>query len=87
MQTAARLYPESAAASLNAANVAIASNKLAEAQMWLVKVGNQPAAIHARGVLAAKQGDYATARRLFTEAARQGIQESTEALDLLPQAE
>lgn len=87
MQTAACLYPESAVASLNAANVAIASNKLAEAQMWLVKAGNQPAAIHARGVLAAKQGDYATARRLFTEAASQGIQESTEALDLLPQAE
>lgn len=85
MQTAARLYPDSPAANLNAANLALEANQLAEAKALLYNAGDLPASQYARGVLAAKLGDFTTARRLFEVAAQKGISEATEALHILSQ--
>ena len=85
MQTAARLYPDSPAANLNAANLALEANQLTEAKALLYNAGDLPASQYARGVLAAKLGDFTTARRLFEVAAKKGISEATEALHILSQ--
>ena len=85
MQTAARLYPDSPAANLNAANIALEANQLAEAKALLYNAGDLPASQYARGVLAAKLGDFTTARRFFEVAAQKGISEATEALHILSQ--
>ncbi len=82
-QTAVRLFPDSPEANLNSANVALREDRLDEAEKYLAKAGNSGAAVHARGVLAAKRYDYATARTLFQQAEAAGVKESTEALKLL----
>lgn len=84
-QTAVRLFPDSPEANLNSANVALRENRLDEAEKYLAKAGTSAAATHARGVLAAKRNDYATARTLFQEAEAAGVKESTEALKVLPE--
>lgn len=84
-QTAVRLFPNSPEANLNSANVALRENRLDEAEKYLANAGTSAAATHARGVLAAKRYDYATARKLFKEAEAAGVKESTEALGVLPE--
>lgn len=73
LQTAARMYPEDTTANLNAANCALQSGDLTEAARYLAKAGDTPQAAYARGILAAKQGDYAAASEEFTKAAAGGI--------------
>ncbi len=84
-QTAVRLFPDSPEANLNSANVSLRENRLDEAEKYLANAGTSAAATHARGVLAAKRYDYATARKLFQEAEAAGVKESTEALKVLPE--
>ena len=82
-QTAVRLFPDSPEANLNSANVALRENRLKEAAAYLAKAGDAPAAEHARGVLAAKEGHYDEARRCFTAASKAGVPEASEALSIL----
>lgn len=72
-ETAARMYPEDETANLNAGNSAVASGNFKLAASYLAKAGETPQAQYARGVLAAKQGDYAKAETYFAAAKRGGI--------------
>ncbi|MBD5288924.1 MAG: OmpA family protein [Bacteroides sp.] len=72
-QTAAKMYPEDETANLNAANCAIMRGDYQEATAYLAKAGDTPQATYARGVLAAKTGDYAKATQLFNKAGEMGI--------------
>lgn len=77
-ETAARLYPNSDVANLNAANSAMQRGDLVSAEMYLSKAGEIDAAIYARGVLSALKGDYAKALELF-KIASGTISEASEA--------
>lgn len=71
--TAARMYPNDETANLNAGNTAISRGDLTEAARYLAKAGDTPQAAYARGILAAKQGDYAQAEEMFAKAKAGGI--------------
>lgn len=71
--TAVRMYPLDPVANLNAANIAISRGHLQEAAAYLEKAGDSPEAEYARGVIAAKNGDYLLAQDLFNKAATGGI--------------
>lgn len=75
-ETAVRMYPDDPVANLNAANIAISRGNFDEAARFLDKAGNSPQAIYARGVLAAKKGEYDVARRFFNQAQKAGIDTS-----------
>ncbi len=81
--TAARMYPESAEASLNAANAAIRHGDLETARKYLAKAGESGEADYARGVVAAMEEDYAAARPLFESARAKGISEADYCLDYI----
>lgn len=83
--TAVRMYPDDAVANLNAANTAISRGELTRAATYLKKAGNTAQAEYARGVLAARTGDYKEAAARFAEAKRGGINtaKALEALEKL----
>lgn len=60
-EIAARMYPNDPTANINAAQASISRGDLASAEKFLSKVGNVPEAEYARGVLAAKKGQYENA--------------------------
>lgn len=64
-ETAVRMYPDDETANLNAAVIALRKDDLAAASRYLTKAGQSAEAQNARGVLAAKQGDYAAAETAF----------------------
>lgn len=64
-ETAVRLYPDDETANLNAAVIALRKDNLEVASRYLTKAGQSAEAQNARGVLAAKQGDYAAAETAF----------------------
>lgn len=64
-ETAARLYPTSDVANLNAANSAMQRGDLVSAEKYLAQAGTTDAAEYARGVMAALQGDYTKALQQF----------------------
>ena len=66
-ETAVRMYPNDEVANLNAANSAMQRGDLASAEKYLAKSGNGDEAIYTRGVLAAMQGDNATAVKQFSQ--------------------
>ncbi len=78
--TAAVMYPESAVANLNAAGSAMALGNLNAAHMYLDKVKPSPDASYARGILAAKEGDYAKALQLLKEANQAGVKGAAQAI-------
>lgn len=80
--TAAKLAPEDATANLNAGNCSLREGNLKAAAAYLAKAGDTPQAAYARGVLAAKQGEYEKAKELFDAAKRGGI-DTTAALAAL----
>lgn len=84
-RTAVRYFPEDATANLNAANSALTRGDLKAAAAFLDKAGDTPEAIYARGVLAAKQGEYDKARIYFDTASRKGLDVKA-ALDALAKA-
>ena len=49
----------------------------------MAKAGNLPEAVHARGVMAARQGREDEARRLFGQAGQAGVKAATENLRLM----
>ncbi|MDO4827426.1 MAG: hypothetical protein Q4B16_07760 [Bacteroidia bacterium] len=66
---AARLYPDSPVAALNAACAALDRGDLAGAEKFLRSAGDSPQARNARGVLAARRLDFEAAGEYFTAAA------------------
>ncbi len=86
-ETAARMYPESEVANLNAANAALQQGALDTAERYLAKAGDSPEAIYARGILASLRGDYAAARPLFETAAKLKVADAPAALQQLDELE
>lgn len=86
-ETAARMYPESEVANLNAANAALQQGALDTAERYLDKAGDSTEAIYARAVLAALRGDYTTARPLFETAAKLKVADAPAALQQLDELE
>lgn len=68
-ETAVRMYPDDETANLNAAVIALRKDDLTTADRYLAKAGNSAEARNARGVLAAKQGDYVAAETAFGQSA------------------
>ncbi len=82
-EVAVRLFPDDTTANLNAGITAISFGDLESAERYLPKAGDSPKAVYARGLLAAKKGDYAEAQTLLTQAAGLGVTEATDALEQL----
>lgn len=78
-----RIHPESRIANLNAANAALQSGNLANAEKYLAKAGDSPEADYSRGLLRLMQEDYAGAKPLIEAAAANGIDGAQELLDSL----
>ena len=78
-ETAVRMYPDNETANLNAASAAMQRNDLTAAEKYLAKAGDSDAAVYARGVYAARNGDYAKAATLFGTVAGR-MPEAAEAL-------
>ncbi len=86
-ETAARMYPDSEVANLNAANAAIQAGAYDNAERYLSKIGDTPDAIYARGILAALQGDYTKAKGFFQQAARLRVASAPDALKQIEEIE
>lgn len=82
LETAAKVHPDSEAANLNAASVAIKAGNLTDAELYLSRAGNSPEALYSRGLLAMALKDYGRAELLLNQAAAMGY---TKANELLPQ--
>ena len=82
-EVAVRMYPDDPAANLNAANIALGRNELDRAAGYLTKAGDTPEAAYARGILAAKSGDYDRAARAFGDAATRGMKQAADAAAML----
>lgn len=78
-EVAVRMYPDDPVANLNAANIALGRNELDRTAQYLAKAGDLPEAIYARGIHAAKSGDYDRAAGLFAEAASRGVKQAADA--------
>ena len=85
MEKAVEVYPDDPGSNLNAANIEMRRGDLDKAQTHLLKSGKTPQAIYARGVLAAKRGDYREARELFTQAKQAGVPQAQNYLDKIDQ--
>ncbi len=80
-ETAARLYPDSPEACLNAAIPALQSGDLDRAARYLDRAGDSSEAVYARAILAAKRGDFDAARPLMLKAVDRGVAPATDALN------
>ncbi|MDE6611681.1 MAG: DUF3868 domain-containing protein [Muribaculaceae bacterium] len=76
MKTAVGVYPDDPMLNLNAANIELMAGEYDRAQSHLLKAGNTPQADFARGVLAARRGDYAEAIERFTKARQGGVEKA-----------
>lgn len=79
-ETAVRMYPNDSVSNLNAAIAAMQSGRYDAAARYLVKAGDSPNAIYARGVLAAMEKNYAVAATYFADAAAKGQPDAAAAL-------
>lgn len=84
---AATMYPDSEAANINAANVAMTVGDFTSARNYLNKAGESGEAMHAMGLLEAITGNYSSARSLFEQASALGITESLSAISQLDNLE
>ena len=82
-EIAVRMYPDDAVANLNAANIALGRDELDRAEAYLAKAGNTTEAVYARGILAAKRGDYDSAFTLFDQAQAAGCTYAADAIEQL----
>lgn len=82
--TAARLYPESEIANLNAGISEMQRGSLAQAEYFLQRAGESPEAVYARGLLQAFTENYNEARITLAKALELGVEEAEEALGQLP---
>ncbi len=79
-ETAARMYPDSEVANLNAANAAMQAGAYDNAARYLAKAGDGADAIYGKGILAALQGDYEKAKELLNQAARLRVADAPQAI-------
>ncbi len=79
--TAARLFPDSEVANINAAYSAINRDDLTSARLFLSRVKPSPETEYARGVILAREGNFAEAIEILTVAAGRGIPGAQKALD------
>lgn len=77
---AVRMFPDDEVANLNAANIAMSRGDLKSAERYLQKAGDSPQVTYARATLAALNKDFATAEKMFEEAARKGISDAEKML-------
>lgn len=78
-ETAARLFPDSPEAALNAAIPALQAGDLARAERFLLRAGESPEAIYARGILLALKGDQPAGLILIRKAADAGLAPAADA--------
>lgn len=81
--TAARMYPASEIANLNAALASMQRGDLSAAADYLSKAGDTPEAIYAAGTLNALRGDNVEALRLMQQAARLKVADAPAAIQQL----
>lgn len=84
-ELAVRMYPNDPIANLNMAAIALRRDELPAAEGYLAKAGDSSRAEYARGVLAAKRGNYEEAVGLLRGASSKGIAEADDALEQLRQ--
>lgn len=80
MRKAAEVYPDDPMLNLNMANIHLMDGDLDAAQSCLLKAGHTPQANYARGITAAKRGDYDEAEKWFKLAHAGGIQQADQYL-------
>lgn len=83
-ETAARMFPNDETANLNAANAAMRRGDNTSAAQYLAKAGESPEAVYARGALAVRTGDLATARIYLARAKALGVEQAGKTLEQLP---
>lgn len=81
MKRAVEVYPDDPMLNLNAANIALIENAYDTAQSHLLRAGNTPEADFARGVLAARRGDYNEAVERFEKARKSGVDKASAYLE------
>lgn len=84
-ETAVRLFPKSEIAACNAAVAALQRGDLVGAGRYLLRAGDSKEAVYARGILAAMNKDYESARQLLEKALEMGVAPAEGALQNLPQ--
>ena len=77
MKKAVEVYPDAPMINLNVANIYLMEGDFEAAQSCLLKAGQNPEANYARGVLAAKRGDYRDAEKWFKLAEEGGIPQAS----------
>lgn len=86
MKKAVEVYPDEPMINLNVANIYLQEGDFDAAQSCLLKAGQNPYANYARGVLAAKRGDYNEAAKWFRIAQEGGISQAGRYLEQVEQA-
>lgn len=83
MEVSVRMYPNDKVANLNAAMTALDHGEYDLASQYLEKAGDGAETLYARGVLAAKLGNYSEAETYLKQAQSMGLAEATELLDTM----
>lgn len=83
IETAARLFPDSPEANLNAAIPALEAGDLSRAERYLSRAGQSPQATYARAILLARQGNHEAAMPLFRQASAEGVTQAEDAMSQL----
>lgn len=87
MRKAIQVYPDDPMINLNVANIYLMDGEYDDAQSCLLKAGQTPQANYARGVLAAKRGDYRDADKWFKKAYEGGITQAEQYIDQIDKSQ
>lgn len=83
LDLAARLFPDSPEANINAAAVALTKGETAKARRYLERFATLPMAYNNMGILCLQEGNRDKAEVYLTMAAATGIEQANEALKTL----
>lgn len=83
MKNAEEVYPDDPMINLNVANLYLMQGDFEAAQSCLLKAGLNPESNYARGVLAAKRGDFREAKKWLSKAREGGVIQAEKALEQL----
>lgn len=86
-ETAARMFPDSEIANLNAAISELQGGRPERAEYFMRRAGASPEAIYTKGLIAAYKEDYQKAKELFVTASGLGIKEAKDALEQIQEIE